>query len=193
MVGTLNGKVDQTHRGCCTLTTYTVVTLPDAIQTISHEGIGAFRYSQSLLMTKYWELNGKLHNKTKSFISPLVLTVLTKVILVAVWSGSGNLPNQHDWIQEGLVWLSFPKSVGLKSSFCCCTEASVLSLSTQQSNPWKKQIPFTSTGTQNKTICLSYNMQDFPKTAYFSSRKCNLHRLNFRIHLQDSWEKLASL
>lgn len=53
MVGTLNGKVDQIHHGCCALATYTVVTLPDAIQTISREGVGAFRYSQSLLMTVY--------------------------------------------------------------------------------------------------------------------------------------------
>lgn len=50
MVGTLNGKADQIHHGGCTLAIYIVVTLPDAIQTISHEGIGAFRYSQSLLM-----------------------------------------------------------------------------------------------------------------------------------------------
>lgn len=48
MVGTLNGEVDQIHRGCCTLATYTVVTLPDAIQTISREGVGVFRYPQSL-------------------------------------------------------------------------------------------------------------------------------------------------
>lgn len=53
MVGTSNGKVDQIHRDCCTLATYTVVTLPDAIQTISYEGIGAFRYSQPLLMAMY--------------------------------------------------------------------------------------------------------------------------------------------
>lgn len=44
----------------CILTTYTLVTLPDTIQTISHEGTGAFSCSQSLLMTRYPEPDGNL-------------------------------------------------------------------------------------------------------------------------------------
>lgn len=173
----------------CTLTTYIVVILPDTIQTISCEGMGAFRCSQSLLMTGYPQLDTNLKNFCYFTIGP---DCFARRPLLAVWGRSGHLPNQHGWFQEGPIWLFFSKRVGLKVVSCCCTVASVLSLSAEQSNLWKEQIFFINIGTQNKTICLSYNMQNFP-TAYFSSSKCDLHRLNFRICLQDSWEKTGSL